>query len=233
MHGRSAWCRERAIPGALRPSSVSSCGPAGVAGCRPSAPGDRGRRSCPVPGGRASAVASGAKAQDQRSGIRRWHAGRPRIVGDPVGYACPVAFFGEEPAGAPGRRGHVRFPGLARLDRMASSERARIDFVETRTLTRGWDDGIMGLWLKRHPAACGFGASRGRACGAGVSDVRARRPLPCGVEGEVVMRVESTSWWVTSAVVVLLGGVLLAAPTTAFAQRRVALVIGNAAYVEP
>ena len=47
------------------------------------------------------------------------------------------------------------------------------------------------------------------------------------------MRVESTSGWVTSAVVVLLGGVLLAAPTTAFAQRRVALVIGNAAYVEP
>ena len=47
------------------------------------------------------------------------------------------------------------------------------------------------------------------------------------------MRVESMSWRVASAVVVLLAVVLLVAPTLASAQRRVALVIGNAAYEEP
>ena len=47
------------------------------------------------------------------------------------------------------------------------------------------------------------------------------------------MRIESKSWRAACALVVLLAVVLLASPTPASAQRRVALVIGNAAYVEP
>ena len=46
------------------------------------------------------------------------------------------------------------------------------------------------------------------------------------------MRVESRPWHVTPALVVLVVG-LIASPTPASAQRRVALVIGNAAYGAP
>ena len=75
------------------------------------------------------------------------------------------------------------------------------------------------------------GAPRRRA--GGVEVLMSGLDARCRAGWEVVRRVESTSWWVTSAVVVLLAVVLLAAPTTASAQRRVALVIGNAAYEAP